>query len=132
MNSRFLVTRRCILQQVAMTVSTVAVTLPTHADMHPTCISGDPDLCAAVDELIACPNSAAIIGEVYLTQFVEERSTDMLMSKIRESLRNDTKCIGTQALLRRIREDFECGDIVNLHGWLLSRTEARVCALFTI
>ncbi len=132
MNSQFLVTRRCILQQVAMTLSTVAVTLPTQADIHPTCFTGDPDLSAAVDGLIAHRNSAAIIGEAYLTQFVEERSTTKLMSKIRESLQNDTQCIDKQALLRRIRADFERGDIVKLHGWLLSRTEARVCALFSI
>ena len=102
MISRIFTTRRRVLQQVAVTLSTVAVTLPTPADTHPTCITGDPDLSAAIDGLIAQGNSAAIIGEVYLTQFVEERSADMLMSKIRQSLRNETQCVDKRALLCRI------------------------------
>lgn len=32
-------------------------------------------------------------------------------------------------LLRQQRQDFERGRIVNVHGWILSRTEARLCAL---
>jgi hypothetical protein len=32
-------------------------------------------------------------------------------------------------LLRQQREDFEKGRIVNVHGWILSETEARLCAL---
>ena len=131
MNSQFLTTRRRILQQLAMTLSTAAVTLPTHAAPHPACVTGDPDLSAAIGGLISHRNSAAIIGDAYLTQFNDERSADILMSKIRESLLTDTQCINENILLSRIRADFERGDIVNLHGWLLSRTEARVCALYT-
>ena len=52
------------------------------------------------------------------------------MSKIRESLLANTQCIDEHTLLGRIRVDFERGDFVNLHGWLLSKTEARLCALF--
>ncbi len=72
MNSRFLTTRRRILQQLAMTLSTAAVTLPTHAAPHPACVTGDPDLSAAIDGLISQRNSAAIIGEAYLAQFDSE------------------------------------------------------------
>lgn len=114
-----------------MTLSTAAVTLPTYAALHPACVTGDPDLSAAIDGLISQRNSAAIIGEAYLAQFENERSADILMSKIRESLLADTKCIDEHTLLGRIRTDFERGDVVNLHGWLLSRTEARLCALYT-
>jgi hypothetical protein len=32
-------------------------------------------------------------------------------------------------LLRQQREDFEMGRIVELQGWILSQTEARLCAL---
>ena len=130
MNSRFLTTRRRILQQFAMTLGTAAVTLPTHAAPHPACVTGDPDLSAAIDGLISQRNSAALIGEAYLTQFDDERSADILLRKIRESLLADTQCIDEHTLLGRIRVDFERGDIVNLHGWLLSRTEARLCALY--
>ncbi len=131
MTSQFLTTRRRILQQLAMTLSAAAVTLPTHAAPHPACVTGDPDLSAAIDGLISQRNSAAIIGEAYLTQFDDERSANILMSKLRESLLADTQCIDEHALLGRIRADFERGDIVNLHGWLLSKTEARLCALYT-
>ena len=120
-----------ILQQFAMTLSTAAVTLPTHAAPRLACVTGDPDLSAAIDDLISQRNSAAIIGEAYLAQFDDERSADILLSKIHESLRADTQRIDKQTLLGRIRADFERSDIVNLHGWLLSRTEARLCALYS-
>ena len=43
---------------------------------------------------------------------------------------------GGQAALRRwfrrsIRRDFEAGCIVELEGWILARTEARLCGLVT-
>ena len=131
MTSQFRTTRRRILQQLAMTLSAAAVTLPTHAAAHPACVTGDPDLSAAIDGLISQRNSAVIIGEAYLTQFDSERSADILLSKIRESLLADTQRVDEQTVLCQIRVDFERGDIVNLHGWLLSRTEARLCALHT-
>jgi hypothetical protein len=32
----------------------------------------------------------------------------------------------------RVQADFDTGDIVQVGGWILSRTEARQCALFTL
>ena len=115
-----------------MTLSTAAITLPTHATPHPACITGDADLSAAIDGIISQQRSAAIIGKSYLNQFDDERSADILMNRIRETLLRDTHPIDKQTLLRRIRGDFVRGDIVNLHGWLLSRTEARLCALYAL
>jgi hypothetical protein len=33
------------------------------------------------------------------------------------------------AIATRLRRDFEERDTVRLHGWVLGRTEARLCAL---
>jgi len=131
MSSRFLAGRRRVLQYLATTLSATAITLPTHAAPRPAFVTAGTNLSAAVDRLISHPNSAAIIGEAYLTQFHHERSVDILLSKIRESLQSDSQHIEKDALLDLIRLDFELGNIVNLHGWLLSETEARLCALYT-
>jgi hypothetical protein len=75
--------------------------------------------------------SAAVVGREYLRDAPHERS--------RERLREDLDAaIGSGALsdadLRRrvsarIREDYAARDTVRVRGYVLSRTEARLCAL---
>ena len=38
----------------------------------------------------------------------------------------------TASLERRIKEDYETGNIVTIEGWILSATEGRQCALFSL
>jgi hypothetical protein len=82
---------------------------------------------------------AAIIGIEYLNSAPEEAD----MYKI-----GDLICPNDSARFRQLahanshearaiilewqREDFEHGRIVNVAGWLLSETEARVCALIAL
>ena len=40
--------------------------------------------------------------------------------------------IGIAALKKGIKNDFEIGNTVMIDGWILSVTEARQCALFSI
>lgn len=39
---------------------------------------------------------------------------------------------GRGSIEDRIRDDFRQNQVLQLHGWLLSRTEARQCALFSV
>jgi hypothetical protein len=89
----------------------------------------DPALMAAIDALISNKSSAAIIGQAYLHQFDNERSTAALASTLRENVMRLDRALSAEAVLRQVRLDFERGDVVNLHGWILSRTEGRICAL---
>lgn len=131
MNSRFLITRRHVLRQLATILSAVAVSSPAYSTQGASRGVSDSNLSVVIDELISNQTSAAIIGESYLAQYEHERSADILSHEIHASLGVETGEIDQQDLLKQIRVDFEHADIINLHGWLLSRTEARLCALCT-
>jgi hypothetical protein len=122
-------TRRRILQQLAAWLGAVSVTAPGHAASPMRDWDSDPALMATIDALISNKRSAAIIGQAYLHRFDHERSTAALASMLRENVMRLDRALSAAAVLRQVRLDFERGDVVNLHGWILSRTEGRICAL---
>ncbi len=80
--------------------------------------------------------SAQIIGMEYLRCMPRERNVGSLIDRIFSC---GTLCQtefaeagmkkGRELLLQQIREDFEQERTVNIEGWILSQTEARLCAL---
>jgi hypothetical protein len=88
--------------------------------------------------LIPVPASAREIGRIYLAQYPEEAGIDTLTHLILSSLSPqslDVAALDQQALTAtmssRVRADFEQGCTAQIGGWILSRTEARLCALCT-
>lgn len=77
--------------------------------------------------------SAQIIGQHYLQRYPHEANADRLFSLITAGLDQsvDVQQVRTQ-LSQKIRQDFADERVVNLQGWLLARTEARLCALATL
>lgn len=78
------------------------------------------------------------IGETYRTKVPAEASKGALTERLLEdssgnplSDKTDNTAIHT-FLNEKIRQDFEAGRIVTLLGWMLSETEARQCALFSL
>ena len=73
------------------------------------------------------------IGEAYLRQLGREPNHESIRAAARGALesidraRDERSAI--RALVRTVREDFERGRAVQLEGWVLSRTEAEICAL---
>jgi hypothetical protein len=101
------------------------------------CASGDTDsLASKLANVHGDKHSAKIVGAEYLRSVPSEAKAKLLIDLI-------CSCDGgqhaefTQAdkrklleLLRvRQRQDFEHGRVVNVRGWILSKTECRVCAL---
>lgn len=90
---------------------------------------------ARLTRCLSDPQSAAVLGARYLARMPEEADRELLARLIagarRRALRlarADTRRL--RALLaRQQRADFACGRTVCLDGWVLSRTEARLCAL---
>jgi len=63
------------------------------------------------------------LGKKYLKTYPQESATHVFRSFIPR----------TQSGIRaQIIRDFEIGDLVSLDGWLLSRTECRLCALVVL
>jgi hypothetical protein len=116
------------------------------------CVSGLPLMLAAdfgfctdslTDEtaarlraLVADAQRARTLGRSYRAQFPEEARPPALTGLLCSSLglgAQGIAALDNDALLSRldsrVREDFSCGDTVQLNGWVLARTEARLCAL---
>ena len=82
--------------------------------------------------------SARVVGKAYLDKNQEEDSLSFLISKLVLETRTVNLADLTsgphayQELIRRaIRRDFDTDNSVRISGWILSRTEARLCALAT-
>lgn len=68
------------------------------------------------------------IGESYRKAYPHEDDADVLRTEILREAGAHTRA----AVEDRVRCDFEEARIVRVHGWILSRTEARQCALFSL
>lgn len=90
-------------------------------------------LTARLQQLLRHPHSAVIIGREYVRLAPNEREPTILLALIVSSCGEglfDSDCERTRESLRlQTRRDFEEGRVVEMHGWMLSITEARLCAL---
>ena len=80
--------------------------------------------------LIMGDNDLRAVGEHYRSEFPEESEEGILLQKLLGKERELPA--GRDDFDARIREDFKAGRVVVLDGWVLSVTEARQCALFSI
>jgi hypothetical protein len=84
--------------------------------------------------------SARFIGREYLAQRPEEAGEELLVGLVTRGLgggaEEDLRSASQERLRRllqaRTRQDFAEGRIVRLEGWMISITEARLCALATV
>ena len=71
------------------------------------------------------------LGARYRTATPRENSVDALRAAISNGHRLRTPLIGT-SIDEQVRDDFAEGRTVLVDGWVLSVTEARQCALFSL
>jgi hypothetical protein len=81
-------------------------------------------------------DSAAVIGRAYLAGHPDEAEVDRLVAALDTALQHHHDSSGRVegmelkgALSRLIRDDFAERRVVHVEGWVLSRSEARLCAL---
>ena len=86
--------------------------------------------------LLRHEESAGLIGREYLRMAPHEANVQILLSLIslgRVDGQKGTSDADAESLRERLwsrtRQDFEEGHIVRIHGWILSLTETRLCAL---
>ena len=119
-------------------ISTAAVSIP-----FLNCSSPDPEL----DKKLAMPETLAQtydektimeIGQVYGKTYPDEYSIsdlEKLLTKTetgKSIAGSETAEMINSTLNEMVKKDFQTGDTVVLNGWILSKTEARQCALFTL
>ncbi len=78
--------------------------------------------------LLGNREAAARVGLAYLAQVPEEADRDVLLVRLALPPGQDPASVVTA----RKREDFRCGRVVRLENWVLSSTEARLCALVAL
>ncbi len=72
----------------------------------------------------------AVIGERYLTRVPDEASTEVLTERLDLP---EGPVLGSFAAVRaRIHRELAEGEVVTVDGWVLSVTEARLCALVAL
>jgi hypothetical protein len=80
--------------------------------------------------LLPHAENAARLGRRYLEETPQEADAAHLVALI--GVAADTDAALRERLEARIRQDFIAGATVAVDGWLLSRTEARLCALLSL
>ena len=113
-----------------------AVTVLIRAQLPGVAVLQQALLPARLIALLTHSESANIIGGEYLRMYHQEANVDILLNQIASRLAvSDVGLFGTtdQQLRERldgmIRADFAVDRVVKLRGWVLSATEARLCAL---
>lgn len=133
MTRNFSEDRRLILRLAAST-AIVAATPAAWAGPARAGASCGADLASRLASLIPHADSAARIGGRYLASAPAEADAGLLVSSILGG--EEHEAVG-DAVLRRVisdsrQRDFVDGNTVSVDGWILSRTEARLCALVAL
>jgi len=81
-------------------------------------------------------DSAKILGREYLQITPEEANINLLVKLISTSQHLMTIDIDSTSTIKlrkeitqQLQKDFELNEIINLQGWILAKTEVRLCAL---
>jgi hypothetical protein len=124
-------TRRALFHWLLL----LGVGLPTAAGRRALGDSPSQGSNATLLNVLKHPERAAIVGREYLRLRPEDnderRLTELLgltESHATELRQSDVLTMRCKFLLRH-QHDFRTGKVVNFHGWILSATELRLCAL---
>lgn len=101
--------------------------------------AGETLLGGHLKKLFKNRESAAAVGEAYLAAFPKEASAGKLIGALETEngwqpleLASTGKRKFNQLVKRSVTDDFRAGKTVLLDGWMLARTEARLCALVSL
>ena len=69
-------------------------------------------------------------GKIYRKHFSAENNEQYLAKQLSEN--ESTGTTNAKILKQQITDDYKKGNTVMIDGWILSKTEARQCALFSL
>ena len=109
-------TRRVVLASLAGGAAAALAPTALLQAMTPACRAS---LEAPLHGVFTCLQSAAAVGEAYLSGHPQEADATLLAGALAPG--GDVR--------HQVRADFAAGRVVRVDGWLLALTEARLCAL---
>ena len=71
------------------------------------------------------------IGLNYMLKVPKENRERVLIKRLKQKSAGDREVLAT-SLEQQIKRDFDTANMVMIDGWILSVTEARQCALFSL
>lgn len=86
----------------------------------------------ALLSMLGDPARVRELGRRYRSSVPGENGRKALIAALRNDLEPGLPLTAASRLEEQVRADFAAGRIVTLKGWVLSRTEARQCALFSL
>jgi hypothetical protein len=128
--------RREFIGIAAVGAAGVVVPMPVHGQSSVAASLAHPRLLAILRD----EDRVADLGRRYRALVPNENAEPVLTRMIQDDLRgvhgelaNDPAAQSLQTRVnRQVQADFDQGRTVMLHGWVLSKTEARQCALFSL
>lgn len=98
--------------------------------MHtsPNNVLSQPALLQIIDDVTEVTN----IGQAYTHLYPEQRFQEALTDLLQQRLGENQSDLTAHRIEEQIRDDFAGGDTILLRGWVLARTEAMQCALFSL
>lgn len=127
--------RRDLLRQLAC--GGLMIALPASVFARPAGHPAPP-LALRLDRFFSSKESAREIGRRYLALRPGEAGLNRLTTLIYRTPENRARLENADAellrgfLSRQQQEDFELERVVNVSGWILSETEARLCAIAAV
>jgi hypothetical protein len=119
--------RRRVLQTLMIAVGLASL------DRHAWGFGDDADGCAWITDLFSNPAAAQSLGRLYLASHAEEADSGFLTAMLFGLPHGQPWAGGAEGARRHLaleqRRDFAESRIAVVDGWILSRTEARICAL---
>lgn len=108
-----------------------AVAIPTwyykYRDLEYDQLLAEPELLSHIWD----GNTISEIGSLYRENFSAENSEHELVELLFNNVSTDF-IQNTEMLKQQITKDYTTGNTVMVDGWVLSKTEARQCALFSL
>ncbi len=124
--------RRTFLIGTAVAVTAVAIPL-TYSECNKKKSIVNPWTTPLVLSHIGDEKLLKEIGEEYRIKVPEENSKEKLMSFLKtDAIKSTNADEISQLLEKRDQSDFKNGKVKVIKGWILSETELRQCALFSL
>jgi hypothetical protein len=122
-------TRRSFLGTVLATVAGALSGWSCTRTPQQAILTGD-----TLQALLPHRDSAVRLGRHYLAAIPQEADAPRLRTLLAGALGDAQTATGAlhERVHQAIRADFAAGRVVDVNGWLLSQTEARLCALLSL
>ena len=87
----------------------------------------------SIADLFTQPSHAMTIGKHYLALFPQELDREQLITQTVGQFSPTTPLMTIKdTLMKKRQQEFQKRETVIIQGWVLSRTEARLCALLVL